>query len=262
VLTGPLLAKQPRLFANQFVESLFVLNCCTAHPIFKAAAALGDGGSGITVGFDGISLTAEVGRVRRMYMYELMLSKMSDEDKIGVTARIAKEVLGGALKNESELNIVAMASSNSKFASDAYSGAFNVLSDALAILKCPQMRVGKGSRNVDEDDIEDPNVTRNIATRVLAAKGRLLSNVSRKHLIEILMPILCNLKSLLEKSRSPLLKDLMVYLLDVYHQYKNEVQECLANDPTTLQEIEYDARQHKLQSRRAAIVSVGAGIEG
>jgi hypothetical protein len=39
--------------------------------------------------------------------------------------------------------------------------------------------------------------------------------------------------------------------LDVYHRYKEHAQECLANDPTTLQEIEYDAVQHKKALRKS-----------
>jgi condensin-2 complex subunit D3 len=252
-LLGPLLLKQPRLFANHFVESLFVFNRCTDHHIFRAAAATGDGGSGITVGFDDIILEGEEGQQRRLLMYELMLSKMCDEEKIGITARIGKEVLGGALKSGSELNVVVSTNINPSALSTVYGAAFNVLSDALAVLKCPQIRVGKSSRSADED-IEDPNISTNNAKRALIAKGRLLSNVSRKHLIEILMPILCQLKPVLETSRSPLLKDLMTFLLDVYHRYKEEVKEFLANDPTTLQEIEYDAHQWKLQNKRATMV--------
>ena len=68
-------------------------------------------------------------------------------------------------------------------------------------------------------------------------------SVSRKHLMEIVLPILCNLKSVLESSRSPLLKDLMQYLGYVFRSYRKEVIESLANDPTTLQELEYDLKQ-------------------
>lgn len=248
VLFGPLLLKQPSLFFNQFVESLFVLNRCTAHPIYQAAAVMGDGGSGNSVGFDGIVLTGDVGRLRRKRIYQMMLLKMSDEEKIGLTARIGKEVLRGALTSGSELNVIAATTSG--HSSAAYEGAFNVLSDALAILTFPEIHVGK-KNCTEDDDIEDPNAVINNAKRMLAAKGRLLSNVSRQHLIETLLPILCNLKSLLEASRSPLLKDLMTCLLNVYQRFKVEVQECLANDPTTLQEIVYDVQQlKKAQSQK------------
>lgn len=262
-LCGPLLSKQPKLFANQFVESLFVLNCCTAHPIYVAAASMGDGGSGISVGFDGINLKGEVGRVRRMQMYQLMLRRMNDEEKIGVTARITTEVLGSALQSGSDLNRVCTASERLAPSNQtaAYNNAANVLSDALAVLSDPHMRVGKSGQTQPEEDFEDPNMSTNSTKRVLAATGRLLSIISRKHLIEKILPILCNLKSILQKSHSSLLKNLMSFLVDVFRQYKDEVKEYLANDPTLLQEIEYDARQFQKAVKQNSATPISDGIE-
>lgn len=249
VLFGPLLSKQPKLFSNQFVESMFVLNRCTAHPIYQAAAALGDGGSGITVGFEGINVClGETGRIRRMSMYQMMLSRMTDEEKISVCFRIGKEILGGALKTGSTLNhVVCRAPPGVTEKESAYESAHSVLSDAFAVLSSPCIRVGK-ERN--DDDIEDPSISTAMNNkRAMAVKG-LLSTISRKHLIEILLPILCNLKSLLQKSCSPLLRDLMACLLDVYQRYKKEALEVMANDPITLAEIEYDAQQQKKYLRK------------
>jgi len=245
VLCGPLVTKQPKLFFNQFVESIFVLNCCTAHPVYQAAASLGDGGSGISVGFDGINLRGEVGRVRRLKMYQMMLSKMTDEEKIGVTARLTKEILGGALAGGSDLNRVCTTSPEAapeREATEEYESALNVLSDAFTILSSQSIRVGKSVR--EANDIEDPNMP-NMSRRIIVAKGQLLSKISRKHLIEIILPILCSLKAVLQRSCSSLLKKLMFYLVDVFRMYKTEVKEFLANDLTLLQEIEYDARQFK-----------------
>ena len=75
--------------------------------------------------------------------------------------------------------------------------------------------------------------------------------------MEIVLPILCNLKSVLESSHSPLLKDLMQYLGYVFRSYKKEVVESLANDPTTLQELEYDLKQwkKKYQTVQAEVVA-------
>ena len=63
------------------------MNRCTAHPIYESAASLGDGGSGIAVGFDGIELSGDVGRARRHLMYEFLLLKMTDEEKRGLENR-------------------------------------------------------------------------------------------------------------------------------------------------------------------------------
>ena len=252
ILVGPLLGKNPKLFFNNFVESLFVLNRCM-HPIYIAAKSQGDGGAGVAVDFEGINLTGPAGKAKRFRMYELMLARMSDEEKIGVTARLAKDVLGSALSSTGDLhrvcsNPVANADRNNGAPDREYESAFNVLSDAFGLLSSPLLRVGnKGGQTINDDDrdvIEDPNLP-NPARRVIAAKGKLLSKISRKHLIEIVFPILCNLKGVLQKSCSPLLKDLMQYMVLIFRNYKAEVKDFLSNDPTLLQEIEYDAKNMK-----------------
>ena len=270
VLCGPLFLRQPKLFFNNFVESLFVLNRCTAHPIYVAAATMGDGGSGIAVGFEGIHLTGAVGEDRRRRMYLLMLSKMTDEEKIGVTARLAKVVLGSALDSDSDLGRVckrsaAQSAVAGKSDSAAFESAWNVMSDAFFILKSKALKVGSKGHQLDDGsgvgDIEDPNMASNPARQVSAAKNRLLSKISSKHLIETILPILSNLKSLLQSSCSPLLKDLMTYMLEIYKSYKTEVREFLANDITLLQEIEYDLRQQN-GARRSTPAVAGAATPG
>ena len=178
-----------------------------------------------------------------------MLSKLSPEEKIGCTARLTKEVLGSAL-NESDLHRVCTNpirnSDSNKVADKDYESAFNVLSDAFAILCSPNLRVDKSNQaNNDDDATDDPNLPSNTNKRVVAARGKLLSKISRTHLIEIVLPILCNLKMVLQKSCSPLLKDLMTYMVHIYRAYKEEVKDFLSNDPSLLQEIEYDAKQLK-----------------
>eukprot|EP00934_Nitzschia_sp_Nitz4_P007524 Nitzschia sp. Nitz4//scaffold123_size70294//14347//18474//NITZ4_005922-RA/size70294-processed-gene-0.14-mRNA-1//-1//CDS//3329534467//7514//frame0 len=240
VLSGPLYERNPKLFFNNFVEALFVLNRCTAHPIYAAAANQGDGGSGIAVSFDGIYLNGELGRIRRTQMYDFLLNRLSDEEKIGITARLVKEVLAGAGSSEGDLGRVCQVASMSDL-SPNLRGAWNVISDALAILNSKSMRVGKTAGSSD-DDIEDPNLP-NPNKQVTIAKKRLLTKISRKQLIEIVLPVLCNLRAKLQETHSPLLKDLMMYLVGIFKTYKEEVKEFLASDPTMLQEIEFDARQ-------------------
>eukprot|EP00531_Pseudo-nitzschia_arenysensis_P017641 CAMPEP_0116126000 /NCGR_PEP_ID=MMETSP0329-20121206/6103_1 /TAXON_ID=697910 /ORGANISM="Pseudo-nitzschia arenysensis, Strain B593" /LENGTH=1207 /DNA_ID=CAMNT_0003620063 /DNA_START=27 /DNA_END=3648 /DNA_ORIENTATION=+ len=245
VLSGPLMVRNPKIFFNHFVESIFVLNKCAAHPIYVSAARQGDGGSGIAVSFDGINLDGhEGGQLRRRNMYNFMLSKLSDEEKIGITARLAKEVLGEAVGNEGDLSRVCKEFSIPNDSSpQQLKSAWNVLADTFFVLTSKNIKVGKVQEDVD-GDIEDPNQLANPSRQVSVAKTRLLSKISLKHMVEIVLPILCNLKIKLQASRSPLLKDLMDYLLGIYRNHKAEVKEFLANDPTLFQEIEYDARKY------------------
>jgi len=248
VLSGPLMVRNPKLFFNHFVESIFVLNKCVAHPVYVSASRQGDGGSGIAVSFDGINLDGHEGELRRRNMYNFMLSKLSDEEKIGVTARLAKEVLGEAVGNEGDLSRVCKESSApDDSSSQRLKSAWNVLGDTLYVLTSKNIKVGKVQEDLD-GSIEDPNQLANPSRQVTVAKTRLLSKISLKHMVEIVLPILCNLKIKLQASRSPLLKDLMDYLLGIYRNHKTEVKEFLANDPTLLQEIEYDARKYSSNS--------------
>ena len=243
-LCGPLLSKHPKLFFNNFVESLLVLNKCTAHPIYLAAASAGDNGAGIAVGFDGIDLSGPTGQARRYHMYRMMLSKMTDEEKIGVSARLAKDILGAAAQSEGDLGRVCRAHGG-KTNNPREEAAFDVLSDAFHILTSPGLRVGRAAAGAvaDEDDVEDPNASVSGKSAKLAvAKGRLLSNISRKQMVEIILPILCNLKAILQTSCSPLLKELSTYFREMFRANKTEVKEFLANDPTLLQEVEYDLK--------------------
>jgi condensin-2 complex subunit D3 len=61
--------------------------------------------------------------------------------------------------------------------------------------------------------------------------------------------------SILEGSHSALLKDLMKYLGYIFRSFKLEVTEHLANDPTLLQELEYDMRQFEKKERESIIVN-------
>lgn len=248
LLCGPLIIKQPRLFSSHFVEAIFVLNRCTAHPIYLAATANDEQSSDTSIGFEGIYLSGDVGRVRRMQIYQLLLSRVSDEEKLGLTARITKEILGSALEPGNDLHEVCTNpyvddDEIPQKGAESRESAMAVLSDALAILSDPSIKVGKSSNKDADEDIEDPNVSSNTNKTIQVAKGTLFSKISKKHLLEILLPILCQLKVVLQKSQSPLLKNLMCFLVDVYRQNKDETKEFLANDPSLYQEIEYDARQ-------------------
>jgi len=244
VLSGPLMARNPKIFFNHFVESMFVLNKCVAHPIYISAARQGDGGSGIAVSFDGINLDGKEGEERRRNMYNFLLSKLTDEEKIGVTARLTKEVLGEAVGNEGDLSQVCMGQSPpNDLSAPRLKSAWNVLTDTFYVLRSKSIKVGRIQEDFD-GGIDDPSQATNPSRQMTVAKTRLLSKISLKHMVEIVLPILCNLKVKLQTSRSPLLRDLMACLLETFRNHREEVKEFLANDPILLQEIEYDARTY------------------
>jgi len=249
---GPLLSKQSNLFINNFVEALFIFNDCKAHPIFAATSEFSQNVNG-TNAFDGINLFGSSGKPRRMTIYRMMLSHMSDEQKIALAARFAKEILVGALECDAHLSDACKPlpslSPGQKIPLQytQHENAINVLSDAFAILTDPLIRVGR-STSVNDTDIGDDvntSTTGPAASQVAVVKSRLLTKISRKHLIESVVPILCSLKKVLEANRSPLLKNLMHYLHDIFRQHKNDAREALATDPDLQKEIDYDLKRYE-----------------
>jgi len=259
-LCGPLLEKQPALFCNHFVGAVFVLNSCKAHPIYTAEAS--SGGNGLAIDFDEATLSESEGQ--RHEVYKMMLFTLTDEQKLTVTARLVKVILGGALETSGDLSTVCKMKQNAtRLPISRFEAATNVLTDTFKILTSPEIKVGrKGKEDIEDEfactDVSKPN-QRNMD------KLRLLTKISRKHLMDGVIPILCNLKIVLEENHSPLLKHLMQYLGSIFRLYKIEVQEHLANDPILLQELEYDTRQYeKKQEKRGrdSVLQVEVVMDG
>jgi condensin-2 complex subunit D3 len=254
-IRGPLLEKQPNLLCSSLVESIFVFNSCKAHPIYAAAS---NGGAGyVEIDFNLGLLEGKEGYQRRHEVYQMMLDNMTDEQKLKVTTDIVKRILGGAMDSRGDFGIVCRLAPNGRAnISDArLESATHVLRDAFTILSSPHIKVGRRATEEEVDEVQVADGTNGKVDQRSLNKDRLLSKISQKHLMEIVIPVLCNLKSILEGSHSALLKDLMKYLGYIFRSFKLEVMEHLANDPTLLQELEYDMRQFEKKERESIIVN-------
>ena len=123
------------------------------------------------------------------------------------------------------------------------------------------LRVGRSQVDNIDEDIVNASVVSSTATgsvTVEAVKNKLLSKISKKHLIETVIPILCSLKKELEANRSPLIKDLMRYMYDIFCRNKADCKEALATDPSLLKEIMYDLKQLKKRQSARKTPNVGA----
>lgn len=77
-----------------------------------------------------------------------------------------------------------------------------------------------------------------------AAKGRAVTQVAKKNLIQIAIPIFIELKRLLESKNSPLTGCLMECLRTLLKDYKNEFDEILVADKQLQKELLYDMQKH------------------
>eukprot|EP00466_Bigelowiella_natans_P001076 jgi/Bigna1/75091/fgenesh1_pg.32_\ len=67
---------------------------------------------------------------------------------------------------------------------------------------------------------------------------------------ENIVPLLIELKHLLERRRSPVIKPLMAYLKELLSDYKDEIDEILVSDPQLAAELKYDLEQFEERERK------------
>ena len=231
LLQDPLSAKMPTLAYNHFLETLFAFNNC---------AGVG-GGAALEAEFmtetalQGLEGADERARARRQVIYARLLGCMAPEHKFAVAARLCTDVLA-------------------KFAHPASAGGLSLerhpqlLHDALWILASSKIKVGAPQK--DEDDTLGGDEGPAPATaRLAAAKGALVGSMMKKHLLESVVPIVKDLKALLQRERSPLLGDLMACACELLKDHRADLADLLAADKQFAQEILHDLRQQ--DARRA-----------
>jgi len=67
-----------------------------------------------------------------------------------------------------------------------------------------------------------------------AAKGKVVSAMMRKHLVEGMVPVLAEVKRMLEAQRHPLLPDLMLTMRVLLKDHKSEVGSCMFKQAVNL----------------------------
>lgn len=276
MIFSPLLRKNPSLFVNHFVEALVVLNGCSDHDAYKAALAQG-AESGTAVTMEGVDLEGSGPAAnKRMRIYQAMLQHMSDEQRIQVTAKLTQDILGAATDEDGEAGGIKIQSYHraSRFTQGLRREAAlrklkrdeNLIRDALTVLQCPDIKVaggrgfggggegGAGASGQDEDAeaLMAEDGSGNGVDAAAAAKSRLLSKVSRKHLLEHVVPELVSLKACLERAHSPLIRNVMEYFLELMRHSKEEVKDALSTNPTLFHEIEFDLQQFEKELKAQA----------
>ncbi|GAB9463036.1 Condensin-2 complex subunit d3 [Globisporangium polare] len=242
VLCGPLRQKSPHLFSNKFIEMIFVFNNYQGRVNF-------------TLDRDGVDEIALPGNARfpqRFQLYRFLLQNMSDEQKLQISMKLCNEVLEEVTDGKLPL------CKNPSQITD--NGTEAVLKDTFAILCSSDIKLSSSKDGDDDVDGEegvdasaDPSSATssgNVATQLAAAKGKLLSKMSKKNFLENVVPVLIGLKHKLESKRSPLMRYLQHYFHELFKLYRQEVKDILSADPQMAMEVEYDMRQFELHHKK------------
>jgi hypothetical protein len=249
LITGPLVQKQASLLSHAPLELLFTLNGYEDHPRYQSALYQGRDGCGSTaVNFDDVDALSLNKRAR---LLRFVCGALNDEQRIETTARVSQEVL---------------AAPDVSFAPDSLG--FSVLRDALVLLSSPEIKVGSGSsgEGVTEEEMVTAAANGHAASVVTHtienAKKKLLSKMSKKQLMEHVVPMVLDLKAKLESMRSPLLKDLMAFLVDLLKTYRVEARAVLSvTDPVLSKELEYDLKNFEKQQKKQRQLALQSSIK-
>ncbi|TMW60337.1 hypothetical protein Poli38472_000379 [Pythium oligandrum] len=236
VLCGPLLQKSPHLFTNKFIEMIFVFNKNTS----KLTIAERHEREGV----EEIALPGQAKFHKRSQLYKFLLQNMTDEQKLQISMKLCTEVLEEV--SDGKLKLCKNPSEITDFGTEA------VLKDTFAILCSPDIKLSSGKDEGDEDGEDAAEATEgaSVANQLAAAKGKLLSKMSKKNFLENIVPVLIGLKHKLEANRSPLMRYLLHYIRELFKLYGKEVQDILSADPQMAMEVEYDLRQFELQQKQ------------
>jgi len=219
-----LLPRAPLLGFNSFLGLLFALNGCTHAP--HHPRPLPEPERKV------VEMAGEGKQRRRLQILRLLLQHMSDEQKLQITGKLCHDVLAavpdGTLPLES---------------------ARAVLADALMLLACKEIKLGTVA-SADDDSAElgtdaEGGTEAEAVKAKEAAKSKLLTQVARKAMVESIVPIVIELKRHLENDRSPLLRDVFIFLRELLRDHKAHLQDIFARDRQLATEVEYDMRQLK-----------------
>lgn len=174
----------------------------------------------------------------REKIYSFLLTRMSDEQKFTVTAQLCQQVLLAVVENRFALNSTTMP----------------VVRDTLLLLAGPDIKLSvhkRESKDASPDD-GDGGAAHEVDP-LAAAKGKLLTKLIKKTTLEKVLPILLSLKQLLELKQSSLLKQLMMVLKELMHDFQDEFLDILASDKRLAAELKYDMQQHEQAEKEQKI---------
>ncbi|KAG6549944.1 hypothetical protein Mapa_008455 [Marchantia paleacea] len=234
VFSSILKLKAPLLAYNSFVEALFVLNDCISQASSSVMLQVPESERSL---FSLRGNTADVVE-KRMQIYTTLLQQMNPEHLLATSAKLCSEVLAAAADGLLDLK-------------DGPSQC--VLQDALLILASKELRIinpraSAGTSELEEDD-------GGAAAAVAAVKGRVVTQLMKKNLVQNAVPIFIELKRLLESQNSPMLGLLMDSMRQMLKDYKSEIEEILVADKQLQKEILYDMQKHEAAKARAKVVA-------
>uniref|UniRef100_A0A8C8GTM7 Condensin complex subunit 1 C-terminal domain-containing protein n=1 Tax=Oncorhynchus tshawytscha TaxID=74940 RepID=A0A8C8GTM7_ONCTS len=219
-----LLKKNPVMFSQHFIECIFHFNSYEKHKTYnKFPQAASEKAK--------FSLKGAQNKERRFTIYRFLLVHFTDAQRFNITIKISQNILACFVDGELPLD---------------GDGAV-VLAETFGILSLKEIKLSalSGAVGAGGDEPQEDEQMAMAKAVMQVAQKKVVSQVQKKVFIESMIPIIINLKSMLEQKRSPVLKDLMGYLQLTMQDYRSEVKEFFAADEQLAVEMEYNLKMYE-----------------
>jgi hypothetical protein len=208
-------SRNATMFSQNFLDVICALNAWHGLANFQAAQ-----------GNEDFSLQGSSSR--RAAIYRFMLTLMSNDQKFNVCAQIVTTLLAAFVDAEEKIDLPTT--------TDEPAG--QALSDGLALLCCKEMRICFTTQRAGEDEDGQADGTGDKASAE-AARG-VLSSILKRNMCENIVPVLIQLKNLMEARHSPFLRQLRHCLREILRDFKDDLKTMLAGDAQLANEIAFD----------------------
>lgn len=208
VFSRILLPRYPNVFANNFLDCICALNNFSGLPSYQGA-----------VGNECFSLLEAP--ERRTMVYRFMLGKLPEEQRFVVSGAIVQDLLSAFTEGENPLPIPE--ASNAPLAA--------VLTDSLALLCCSELKVCFRHQKTEESGEFEEEI-----------KQKAVLSVLKQNVTDHVVPILLALRTKLQGSNSPFLRDVTISLREILKDFKENIEEVV-QDGQLAREIRFDIEQ-------------------
>ena len=251
VLSDMFLVKHPKLFLNNFLSTVLVLTGFSDHEEYQTMEDQHLTDDMNHPDDDLNKFYTSNARDQRRRVYKTLLKSMSNEHKLELMSKMCKDVLCQIPHGSIPLN-------STLSEPEALSRQEEAVRDVLWILGSKEIQVSAGltgrsnalgraeAAAADENDV---------VAAVQQAKGMVLSKLSQKHVLQIMVPELVRLKTELERMHSPLLENVMKYFTSLYTTGRQVKDIVTLAFPMIHTEIEYDLRQYSAKHSPPVVVA-------
>eukprot|EP00116_Pleurobrachia_bachei_P000468 sb/3460730/ len=157
---------------------------------------------------------------KRRAIYKVLLQKFDDQQKLGISGRVCKDILGMFITDDSPIT------DDQK----------PVLEDALWILRSPLLKL-KSLKTRPNNDFDEGDEQ----VEAIQAQTKVISVIVKRNFVENCFPIITSLRSKLKELKSPLQRELSQFLASFLSDYKSEIAEvCETADEHLLSEVQFD----------------------